>query len=59
MQKLLIATTNPGKLGEIKGFLSDLPVTLVGLNDVGITEAPEETGISFQGMLTLKVVPKS
>ncbi|MCX6793738.1 MAG: non-canonical purine NTP pyrophosphatase [Candidatus Gottesmanbacteria bacterium] len=54
MNKLLIATTNPGKLGEIKEFLSDLPVTLVGLSDLGITEAPEETGISFQENAVLK-----
>ncbi|MCX6791838.1 MAG: non-canonical purine NTP pyrophosphatase [Candidatus Gottesmanbacteria bacterium] len=54
MNKLLIATTNPGKLGEIKEFLSDVPVTLVGLTDMGITEAPEETGISFQENAILK-----
>lgn len=54
MNRLLIATTNPGKLGEIKEFLSDVPVTLVGLADVGITEAPEETGISFQENAILK-----
>lgn len=54
MQKLLIATTNSGKLGEIKEFLSDIPVTLVGLTEVGITETPEETGISFQENAILK-----
>jgi len=54
MNSLLIATTNPGKLGEIKEFLSDVPVTLVGLADVGITETPEETGISFQENAILK-----
>jgi len=31
-----------------------VPVTLVGLADVGITEAPEETGISFQENAILK-----
>lgn len=54
MKTLLVATTNPGKLGEIKGFLSDLPVTLVGLSDVGITDTPEETGINFQENAILK-----
>ena len=54
MKTLLVATTNPGKLGEIKEFLSDVPVTLIGLADVGITEAPEETGISFQENAILK-----
>ncbi len=54
MNTLLIATTNPGKLGEIKEFLSDLSVTLVGLSDVGITDSPEETGISFEENAILK-----
>lgn len=54
MKTLLIATTNPGKLGEIKEFLSDLAVTLVGLADVGIREAPEETGITFEENAILK-----
>ena len=54
MNKLLVATTNPGKLAEIKRFLSDVPVELVGLLDVGITDAPEETGISFEENAILK-----
>jgi len=54
MNKLLIATTNPGKLAEIKRFLSDLPIELVGLKDAGITESPEETGISFEENAILK-----
>jgi len=54
VNRLLIATTNPGKLGEIKGFLSELPLTLIGPADVGITDAPEETGISFQENAILK-----
>jgi len=54
MKKLLIATTNPGKLKEIKRFLKDLPVELVGLKDVGITDSPEETGISFEENAILK-----
>ncbi len=54
MQKLLIATTNPGKLAEIKRFLADIPVELVSLKDVGISDAPEETGISFEENAILK-----
>lgn len=54
MQKLLIATTNPGKLSEIKRFLGDLPVELVGLKDVGITEVVEETGRTFEENAILK-----
>lgn len=54
MTKLLIATTNPGKLAEIKLFLSDLSLELVGLADVGIVDAVEETGITFEENAILK-----
>ncbi len=54
MNKLLIATTNPGKLAEIKRFLSDLPLELVGLTDVGITDTVEETGTTFEENAILK-----
>lgn len=52
--KLLIATTNPGKLAEIQRFLSDLKVELVGLKDVGIVDAVEETGATFEENAILK-----
>ena len=48
MQKLLIATTNRGKLQELKNFLSDLPVQLVSLSDVGIAQDVEETGKTYK-----------
>ncbi len=51
---LLIATTNPGKLTEIKRFLGDLPVELVGLKDVGIIDVVEETGKTFEENAILK-----
>ena len=54
MNKLLIATTNPGKLSEIKRFLSDIPITLVSLKDVGIADAVEETGKTFEENAILK-----
>lgn len=54
MNKLLIATSNPGKLDEIKLFLSDVPVELVGLDDVGITDRAEETGKTFEDNAILK-----
>lgn len=47
-QKLLIATTNKGKLQELSTFLSDLSVELVSLNDVGITDDVEETGETYK-----------
>lgn len=54
MNKLLIATTNPGKLTEIKRFLGGLSVELVGLKDIGITDAVEETGSTFEENAILK-----
>jgi XTP/dITP diphosphohydrolase len=54
MKKLLIATKNPGKLGELSQFLSDLPITIVSLKDVGIYESVEETGKTFEENALLK-----
>ena len=48
MKKLLIATTNPGKLAEISKFLSDLPLELVSLKNMGITDDVEEDGITYE-----------
>ena len=54
MKTLLVATTNPGKLAELRGFLSDVPLTLVTLADVGITDSVEETGKTFEENAILK-----
>jgi XTP/dITP diphosphohydrolase len=54
MKKLLIATSNPGKFGEITHYLSDLPLELVSLKYVGITDTVEETGITFEENAILK-----
>lgn len=48
MKKLLIATTNKGKLQELSTFLKDLPVELVSLSDVGIDQDVEEDGKTYQ-----------
>jgi len=53
-KRLLIATSNPGKLAEIKKYLSDMPIELVGLNDIHISERPEETGKTFEENAILK-----
>ncbi|MCL4200007.1 non-canonical purine NTP pyrophosphatase [Patescibacteria group bacterium] len=54
MKKLLIATTNPGKLEEIRRFLADMPLELVSLKDVGIAAPVEETGATFEENAVLK-----
>lgn len=48
MKKLLIATKNKGKIGELKTFLSDLPVQLVLLSDIDITDDVEEDGKTYK-----------
>ena len=52
--RLLIATTNPGKLDEIRGILGGLPVTLVTLADHPPVPEPEETGSTFAENARLK-----
>jgi len=47
MKKLLIATTNKGKLHELSLFLEGLSLQLVSLKDVGITDEPEENGKDY------------
>lgn len=47
-KKILIATTNRGKLAEIKEYLSDLPVEFVSLPDVGITDEVVEDGTTYE-----------
>ena len=54
MRRLLIATTNPGKLAEIRHFLGELPITLVSLSDLGIREKANETGNTFKENAVLK-----
>jgi XTP/dITP diphosphohydrolase len=54
--KLLLATTNPGKLREIEAILSGVPVTLVTLADFPDIPEPEETGETFAANARLKAL---
>ena len=54
MKKLLIATSNPGKFGEITHYLRGLPLTFISLKDAGITDKAEETGATFEQNAILK-----
>ena len=47
MRKLLIATTNRGKLGEIAPILQGVPFEIVTLADYPGLSAPEESGRTF------------
>jgi XTP/dITP diphosphohydrolase len=44
---LLLASQNPGKLAEMKDLVAGLPFVVVSPADLGIHEAPEETGTTF------------
>ncbi|HEX5429677.1 MAG TPA: non-canonical purine NTP pyrophosphatase [Patescibacteria group bacterium] len=54
MKKLLIGTTNKAKFAEYKKLLSDLPMELASLSDLGIAEKPEETGKTFEENAIIK-----
>jgi XTP/dITP diphosphohydrolase len=47
VRTLVLATTNAGKLREIRQLLADVPVELRTLTDFPAIEPPEETGTTF------------
>ena len=51
---LLIATTNDGKVREIRRVLADLPVSIKTLQDFPGVAEPEETGSTFGANALLK-----
>jgi XTP/dITP diphosphohydrolase len=53
--KLLVATSNPGKLVEIREILAELPFQLLTLQDVRLPP-PEETAGTFSGNAEEKAV---
>jgi XTP/dITP diphosphohydrolase len=52
--RLLIATTNPNKLREIRGILASSGADIVGLAELPPVEEPEETGATFEANAVLK-----
>src|SRR6266704_1196591 len=56
MKKLLLATTNKGKVRELSAFLSELPFELVSLADVGISVEPEENGKTYTENSQIKAI---
>ena len=54
MRQLLVASTNAGKLREIRTLLSGVPLELVSLADIPSTSEPEETGTTFEENARLK-----
>jgi XTP/dITP diphosphohydrolase len=54
--RLLVATTNTGKLREIRSLLAGVTVELVTLRDLRAIEEPEETGLTFEDNARLKAL---
>jgi XTP/dITP diphosphohydrolase len=54
--KLLVATTNSGKMREIAGILDGLPIELVSLDAYPDLDEPEETGATFAENARLKAL---
>lgn len=56
MRRLLLATTNTGKIREIRHLLDGIDVQLVGLDEFPEIASPEETGRTFAENARLKAV---
>jgi XTP/dITP diphosphohydrolase len=54
LERILIATTNSGKLREIRQVLAGVPSELLSLADVATIAEPEETGRTFRENAELK-----
>ncbi|MEO6393313.1 MAG: RdgB/HAM1 family non-canonical purine NTP pyrophosphatase [Pyrinomonadaceae bacterium] len=54
IDRLVLATSNQGKLTEVRRLLLDLPVTLLDLHDFPNTAEPEENGLTFEDNSRLK-----
>ena len=55
-RRFLLATTNEGKIREIRALLSGLPIELVGLEACPGIAPPEETGVTFAENARLKAL---
>ena len=56
MPRLLVATTNPGKIREYRVFLDNLGYNIVSLTDMGITQTVAETENSYAENARIKAV---
>jgi len=52
--ELLLASQNAGKLAEMRTLVAGMPFRVLGPRDIGIDEAPEETGTTFMENAILK-----
>src|SRR6476619_6136350 len=56
MRELLIATTNKGKLAEIKSVLSNTDFSIVTLSDIRISADLEEPAMTLEGNAIIKAI---
>jgi XTP/dITP diphosphohydrolase len=56
MTRLVVATTNPHKVREIRGLLAAAPLTLLSLADFPPVPEPDETGATFEENARLKAL---
>ncbi len=54
--KLLIASSNKGKLKEIKNILSDFDIEILSLDDISYQEDVEESAMTFEGNAIIKAM---
>lgn len=54
MNKIIFATSNEGKMDEIRMILSDLDIEIVSLKDAGITVDIDENGTTFEANAIIK-----
>jgi XTP/dITP diphosphohydrolase len=56
MPDLFLASQNPGKLNEMRLLVEGLPFRVLGPRDLGLHEAPDETGETFLENATIKAL---
>jgi XTP/dITP diphosphohydrolase len=56
VSELLLASQNPGKLNEMRLLVEGLPFRVVGPRELGILEAPDETGATFAENAAIKAL---
>lgn len=54
MKNIIFATSNEGKMKEIREILSDLDINLLSLKDVGINPDIDENGVTFEENAIIK-----
>lgn len=59
VRRVVLATTNPDKIREIRAILDGLPIALAGLDELPPVTPPEETGLTFAENARLKATSYS